>query len=541
MNAGDDRRIAVIGLGPRGVGALEALAALAETRGLRLSVDVFDPFPAPGAGPNFDPDESPLCRLNIPMRDIDLRAPDSLNVRPLADWLDPPIGPDDFPPRARLGAYIQHRLDALDRSQGVALSRIAEHVDAVRREGDGWLVQTGDHAHGPYAEVLLVPGQPKTKPDPQLADWQAHASRTGCALAQVYPAKDLLRKAEDWAGRTVAVRGFALSSFDVLRVLTQGLGGRFTSTGYQPSGNEPRRIVPFSLDGQPPFPKPETEEIDARFDPLPDETTVFEQAIATAACGTPETARQRISDSLVPPVHRILAASSAKTGADAVAEWLDTEWSDPGSQDSQSALDTLNDGIAMAAGSKPPSIGYAVGQVWRKWQDQLRQGYNPADTAPDTAALIVGFDEGLKRYSYGPPVDACRELHALIEAGIVTTRLSCDPGIALVDAGWRLTANGEDVTADVMIDAVLPSPDPAQLVDGPVPGLMEAGWLTAPEDLAARTAADGRLVDRDGRPVPGLCLLGRLALGSVIAADSLHDCFGMASHRWAEGVLSRIA
>ena len=85
MNAGDDRRIAVIGLGPRGVGALEALAAVAETRGLRLSVDVFDPFPAPGAGPNFDPDESPLCRLNIPMRDIDLRAPDSLNVQPLAE------------------------------------------------------------------------------------------------------------------------------------------------------------------------------------------------------------------------------------------------------------------------------------------------------------------------------------------------------------------------------------------------------------------------------------------------------------------------
>merc|ERR1711969_315744 len=109
-----------------------------------LQIDIFDPFPAPGAGPNFDPDESPLCRLNIPMRDIDLRAPDSLNVRPLADWLDPPIGPDDFPPRPRLGAYIQHRLDALDRAQGVALSRVAEHVDAVRREGDGWLVQTGD-------------------------------------------------------------------------------------------------------------------------------------------------------------------------------------------------------------------------------------------------------------------------------------------------------------------------------------------------------------------------------------------------------------
>jgi len=38
----------------------------------------------------------------------------------------------------------------------------------------------------------------------------------------------------------------------------------------------------------------------------------------------------------------------------------------------------------------------------------------------------------------------------------------------------------------------------------------------------------------------GLCLLGRLALGSVVAADSLHDCFGEASHRWAEGVVDRL-
>jgi hypothetical protein len=26
----------------------------------------------------------------------------------------------------------------------------------------------------------------------------------------------------------------------------------------------------------------------------------------------------------------------------------------------------------------------------------------------------------------------------------------------------------------------------------------------------------------------------------VVAADSLHDCFGEASHRWAEGVVDRL-
>jgi len=57
--------------------------------------------------------------------------------------------------------------------------------------------------------------------------------------------------------------------------------------------------------------------------------------------------------------------------------------------------------------------------------------------------------------------------------------------------------------------------------------------------LAARTVPDGQVLDEQGQVVPQLCLLGRLALGSVIAVDSLHDCFGKSSDRWAKGVCAR--
>ncbi len=241
----DSPRIAVVGLGPRGLGALEALAALAMGRGFPLSADVFDPHPSPGAGPNFDPDESDLCRLNIPTRDIDLRAPEVLGTVPLSDWLSPPIGRNTFPPRPRLGAYLQYRLDALTSGSAVTVTRFAERVEQLIPGPDGWHLQAGTKRHGPYAEVLLVPGQPSTRPDEQLSGWQAHAAESDGALAQAYPARDLLDRAKSWGGKTVAVRGFALSSFDVIRVLTQGLGGRFTDGGYQPSGREPRCILPF--------------------------------------------------------------------------------------------------------------------------------------------------------------------------------------------------------------------------------------------------------------------------------------------------------
>ena len=70
-------RIAVIGAGPRSLGALEALAADLREEQRAVQIDTFDPLPANAAGPNFDPEESALCLLNTAMRDIDIRAPRS--------------------------------------------------------------------------------------------------------------------------------------------------------------------------------------------------------------------------------------------------------------------------------------------------------------------------------------------------------------------------------------------------------------------------------------------------------------------------------
>ncbi|MFN3211267.1 MAG: hypothetical protein ACE369_20200, partial [Roseovarius sp.] len=112
--------------------------------------------------------------------------------------------------------------------------------------------------------------------------------------------------------------------------------------------------------------------------------------------------------------------------------------------------------------------------------------------------------------------------------------------IALADTGWTLTGDGGSITAGVMIDGVLPSPDLSAMRDSLIRGLLDDGRLRAiAEGLAADISADGQLVGQEGQVVPGLSFLGRLALGSVIAADSLHDCFGQASVRWARAVNGR--
>lgn len=533
--------IAVVGMGPRGLGALEALAAAMQEAGRQAEVDVFDAFPAAGAGPNFDPEESPVCRLNIPMRDIEIRPPENARCGSFADWLEDAPGPDAFPRRAELGRYLEARYRDLRTSGILNVRHISKEVERVRRAEQGWMLECGGLRHGPYSEVLLVLGQPETRPDTQLAEWQRHDRTRSSILAQAYPAHQLQSEAAGWGGKTVAIRGMALSAFDVLRVLTSAQGGRFEGGRYLASGREPARILPFSLDGMPPFPKPETEALDRRFAPTPAETETFSASMSEAATASPERARELVTAALLPPVIRILQAERADADRRRAATWLDTEWDASGTQETGGPLESLRLGIDMATGRRPASIGYIFGQVWRKWQNPLRSGFNPERTPPETAERLVGFDEGLKRYSYGPPVSSSRELSALIEAGLVDLDIATDPVISLTETGWQLRAGSKSAEASVMIDAVLPSPDLDAVIAPLVEALRSEGWLSALSGgLAAETAADGRLIGRSGDVAPGLCLLGRLALGSVIAADSLHDCFGEASRRWACGVVSRI-
>ncbi|MDP5306474.1 FAD/NAD(P)-binding protein [Paracoccus spongiarum] len=537
-------RLAIIGLGPRALGALESLLARAGTDALRI--DLFDPGAWPGAGPNFRPDETPLCLLNIPLRLIDIgRADrDGAAFGDFRDWLGA-AGRDDerFPARAELGACLAARMAALvaGAPASVQIVHHARHVRRILRDGQGWWLDAGGDPEGPYAEILLSQGQPQTAPDDQLARWQEHARGCGADLVAAYPARDLLAAAQGWAGRQVGIRGLGLSTLDALRMLTCGLGGRFEDGRYHPSGREPARILPFSLDGHPPVPKPATADLDRRFDPEAEETAAFLQAVRAAVDSRAEAALRGVADAFLGPALRILRETGGDDDARRLQDWLDSECAAPGSQETRPVAEALRAGIAEARGRVPPSTGYVVGQLCRKWQDALRQGFNPAPAAPATAAALIGFDEGLKRYSYGPPVASAEDLLALIEAGLVDPRAAADPDIRLTGTGWQLVEDDLSAGITAMVDAVLPSPDLSRLTDPLMADLVAQGRTVALHDrLGAQTLPDGRLVGADGRPQPGLCLLGRLAQGSVIAVDSIHDCFGAAAARWAEGVLGRL-
>ncbi|MGJ8555836.1 MAG: FAD/NAD(P)-binding protein [Sulfitobacter geojensis] len=537
-------RLAVIGFGPRGLGALEALLIEAQRKNADVTIDIFDPFEWPAAGPNFDPDQSPHCILNIPIRALDIDPPGILSdrIKPFDQWSSTSYQPEDYPPRSDLGAYLNARFKALcEAGKGkFTITTTDTLITGAKQSATGWWVEAGDKRHGPYDEVLLTQGQPQTEPDPQLARWTDFATAQGVALTSAYPANRLIERAADWAGQTVAIRGLGLSTLDVLRMLTWGLGGRFENGSYIASGKEPHRILPFSLDGFPPAAKPATAEVDAQYDPTPEETRAFTTALKDTLDLEPRDALARLCQALVAPAMRILGSLDSSATRRDVEDWLEVECDTPGAQETPVALDALRSSIEMAQARVPPSIGYAIGQLWRKWQNELRRGVNAERHKTLTATALVGFDEGLKRYSYGPPVSAAQELLILIDMGMVSLCTVADPAVLLTSKGWHLIEGDDGMLASVMVDAVLPSPDLAQVSDPLVRGCVEAGMIhPIAEGLGAHTLPEGQLLDRDHAPQGGFSMLGRLALGSVIAADSLHDCFGASTNRWAAGVADR--
>lgn len=542
-------RLAIVGGGPRGLAAAEALRTRAEGTGSSVELTMFEPHPAIGAGPHHDPSQTPLNRLNIPLRAIDI-APAGFagaHVGSFQEWAGghlAGVGPDDYPSRRDLGRFLTARWhDLVDSASAQFDIAVARHeAKRLMRDRTRWRMETEGGSFGPFDEVLLTPGHQPVEPDLQLERWRSHAQKSGATLITAYPSDVLMASARNWRGHTVAIRGLALSMIDVMRALTIGQGGRFVPSTdglrYEASGLEPARLLPFSLDGVPPAPKPASAKLDAVYDPDAAAIRRFKTSLAKAVGGSAEEVMALIGEGLAALSAQVFERFGGKE-AD-IARWLATELSEEAEHaaEDRPPASILADHLAMALGRAAPSPGYVVGQVWRKLQNSLRRVYNPAEISGETATALVRFDEGMKRFSYGPPALAAAEMLALARSGLLDLRAVDDPDIAMVQGGWRLSGEKGEATAKVMVDSVLPSPELAKL-SGPLLADLRKQGLLSPvgTKLGARTTGEGCVLDASENPVRGLSMLGRLALGSVIATDSVHDCFGASVGRWADGVL----
>ncbi|MEV6701821.1 FAD/NAD(P)-binding protein [Streptomyces sp. NPDC051453] len=285
-------RLAIIGGGPYCTYAMERLAATvpAIPFSFRLEVHVFEKTGQFGAGGIHHPGQPRTSLLNRAASDICFGADES--VAGAHDLLPPQlrlslhewcvrrfresgnsrfdIAPGTLPQRRLHGLalkeFFSRYVEILESHPGVSVHlHRSEVTDLVEDGAETLRIVTADGdpqiaAH----QVLMVTGH--TLPDTDSSSGrQRHSAGVRPATARfipcAYPLEERLSEEEIPSGQVVGCSGTMLTAVDAILHLTEGRGGRFVrqaddTLAYDPSGREPRAIVPSSESGLFAFARP---------------------------------------------------------------------------------------------------------------------------------------------------------------------------------------------------------------------------------------------------------------------------------------------
>jgi uncharacterized NAD(P)/FAD-binding protein YdhS len=523
-------RVAIVGLGPKGLYALERLLDRAATTGspAPIAIDVYEPCPTPGAGPNYDPRQPAYLRMNFAAGQIDMWWPTNRSVphrerTGFVDWSranDMPVGADDFPSRARVGRYLADGLATVLRHAppNARVTRRPTTVRAVSPRGNAWRLDT-NAGTAAYDEVLVATGH----------DWSGGST--------VFPVDRWLSPARVPAGAIVAVRGFALTFIDAALALTEGRGGTFEPTGhpyslrYRPSGDEPASIVPFSRTGRPMLAKPGPDlaasipvletfaelacaQIDALPAPLDLEAGLLPIIAATAAC------------SLVAARGYPQRSERSPAYVDEIAAWLTAACGGSAPASGLAPADEIERSLSIGAGLSPPDLQWAFGHTWRTLYPSLVARCGADGLAARSWPPFLRLAREMERIAFGPaPINAAKLLSLVGSGRVDLSRVRGDTN------GTR--------TVDVTLDAVLDAPGARGELLG---GLVERGAARVPPARRGiEVTDDGTCLGRDGSPSLGLAAVGRPTEDWVIGNDTLSRRLHPEVDRWATRVVQRAA
>jgi hypothetical protein len=248
-------RIAIVGMGPWGLCALERVVTLARhdlPRGVDIAVHVIEPG-TPGSGV-YDITQPDYLLLNNPCGQLTLYPFETESYQPsygvsLYDWViargyrwvgdrcavDPagePIEPHHFLPRRLMGEYLQWFYRALLDSAPPNM-RVEHHrtsaIDLVARRNGSEEVRLASGGAVAVDHVIVTTGH---TPNQDVS---------GSSSIRPYPVTSYVDRIP--GGAKVAVSGMGLVAVDVVTALTVGRGGEFVTDGsglrYRPSGREP--------------------------------------------------------------------------------------------------------------------------------------------------------------------------------------------------------------------------------------------------------------------------------------------------------------
>jgi hypothetical protein len=556
-------RIAIVGLGPWGVCALERVVTTAREElrpGIDVAVHVIEPG-TPGSGV-YDITQPDYLLLNNPCGELSLYPFETEPDQPcygvgLFDWavrrgyrwvgdrcaIDPtgrPIESHHFLPRRLMGEYLQWFYRALLAGAPPGV-HIVHHptaaVDLVARRDGSEEVRLANGGTVVADHVIVTSGHTAN----QSAD---DAGR----VLEPYPVGSYVDTIP--ADATVGVSGMGLVAVDVVTALTIGRGGEFVENGaglrYRASGREPR-VQLFCRSGLPFTAKSVTGR---------DRTDVYKPLICTdealdALSGRPN-GRRRLVDvrsELLPLLFAEMnaryyaqlafqASGTAAAGA-AVRAQLGAAWAEGrfeaelariaarfGSFDAEALFlgrqpkyscsddyerfmyESLTDDLREAEVPDGASPVKSAAQVWRIYRDRMRsvveQGGLSLDSYLDFNADICSR---IHRLVAGPPALRSRQMLALMDAGVVRMPYGPAPARGLAVTALDPTATRTRITSTAFEQPYLGDVD-----------LMIRGHLEEPRIAGSASQLLTQLYNR-GRV--SQLRYGEVAVGSVdLTVDS---------------------
>ncbi|MDN6329037.1 MAG: FAD/NAD(P)-binding protein, partial [Brachybacterium sp.] len=494
-----------------------------------LHVDVVDPH-MPGSGRIWRAAESPLLLMNSRAADVSIFTDETVTCEgpivagpSLAEWAEgirrgeisaPTAGTErlaeiealqatDFASRRVQALYLEwffgqvlaalpetvtvtvHRTTATavhpagHRTQGAGSAGSMPYTAESGTESDvpadlagagaGWSVELEDRAPLAADLLLLAAGHTDSRPSAARHELAAFARRHGAAYLSPSQAADaplhLLAPDQD-----VIVRGMGLAFIDLMALLTEGRGGRFTPDPrpgepdrlrYHPSGQEPRLWV-GSRRGVPYHSKVRDEGAPAGLGELVHVTAENLSALEDGE------GRLDFRADVVPLIAAEIRHQVPDAPADAVGQeplaWLDDPLSGlHGDGHPQVTRDAVVRHIEQDLRSRTQGEATSARALF---QLLLRLHGVLVDQLP-TSRLRGGAAGGYPRWWHslfsfvdsGPPPHRLRQLLALERAGVVHF-LGPRTAVTADESAGRFTARGAAgvrVTADALVDAFLPT------------------------------------------------------------------------------------
>ncbi|MBU2927167.1 FAD/NAD(P)-binding protein [Winogradskyella psychrotolerans] len=569
------KELAIIGMGPRGLYALECLLIALSKDDKEIGITLFDITKSPGTSTVWS-----LLQPESNWINITERALSGIEGRPQItyggctieafpsyhEWCNfsqTITEADTFPPRRKVGDYLYQRYKSIEEALQVLTSFkfYQSTITALNLKNDSIEIISKDN-QWTCDDVLLTIGHQPTESSEQLKTWQSHgASNTSISLFNTAYPIDQLKEIKNQQAINIGIRGFGLAMIDVMRYLTITDFGNFKvinpetfETIYYKVKEQHLKLVPFSLDGLPLVPKPLNARIDHWYQPTSEELEWFKSEIENGAQHTTKT------DSIDFLTHAIARIASRvfkdlKTKAvsnvlnkdelhKVILNWLEDEnYTHDLIQDQTiSTYKLIKDYIEMALGTIPVSLDFCIGQVWRHCQPTLYKAFSHAKVDDAIIEQVIALDERSKRYSYGPPIESMQQVLALVDADVLTLDFVNDPDIGLTDEGWNFTnANKESITCSTMINSVLDAPKLLEVTSPLIKNLLQNDLIQPIHSkLGIETTADGYVITPDDKIDVPIAVLGRLAKGSVIGVDAILECFGPRIEDWAKAYVERL-